>query len=128
MIHISFVILFLPLMAENYKILYLFENQDIICTEIQRLDLPATSDISDIYHWLYFDKGTSSFLKLWFRSMDSSADIEERYFEQGYLKFSETEATFIEKYNSSMHKLSNQSKREANSEIKSLIEAYLKQP
>lgn len=115
-------------MAENYKILYLFENTEVLITEIQRLDLAADADISAVYHWLFLDKRNQNMVKLWFRSMDSSADVEERYFEQGYLKFSQNEATFIEKYNSSQYKLSNNSKRKADTKIMSLIEEYLQQP
>lgn len=115
-------------MSSNYKIRYLFENADTLIMEIQRLDLRDDADISQIYHWLYFDRLTSSMVKLWFRSMDSSAEIEERYFEQGYLKFSSTEATFIEKFNSSQHKLINHSMKSISDETKNLIEDYLKQP
>jgi len=115
-------------MSSNYKIRYLFENADTLIMEIQRLDLRDDADISQIYHWLYFDRLTSSMVKLWFRSMDSSAEIEERYFEQGYLKFSDTEATFIEKYNSSQHRLINHSKQECSEETRELISEYLKQP
>ncbi|RDC55740.1 hypothetical protein DU508_15840 [Pedobacter chinensis] len=115
-------------MLANYKILYRFENAETLIMEVQRLDLPDDADIAQIYHWLYFDKLSLSMVKLWFRSMDSSAEIEERYFEQGYLKFSETEATFIEKYNSSQHKLANDSKLPVNEEINRLIQDYFKQP
>ena len=125
---VAAVILLLPIMLSKYKTLYLFENAETLILEIQRLDLPDHTDISQIYHWLYFDKLTSSMVKLWFRSMDSSAEIEERYFEQGYLKFSSTEATFIEKFNSSQHKLINHSMKSISDETKNLIEDYLKQP
>lgn len=115
-------------MLPTYKTLYLFENAETLIVEIQRLDQPEQADISQIYHWLYFDKLTSSMVKLWFRSMDSSAEIEERYFEQGYLKFSKTEATFIEKFNSSQHRLINHHVKSISNEAKNLIEDYLKQP
>lgn len=114
-------------MTASYKILYLFENTEILITEIQRLDLPKDAKVDEVFHWLYLEKQSSSFVKLWFRSMDSSAEIEERYFEQGYLKFSETEATFIEKYNSSQHKLSNRIKQASVHEVKLHIDEYLKQ-
>ncbi|RZL49498.1 MULTISPECIES: hypothetical protein [Pedobacter] len=96
--------------------------------EVKRTDLPEGTDISQVYHWLYLDKITSSMVKLWFRSMDSSAEIEERYFEQGYLKFSNTEATFIEKYNSSQHRLINCTLQPVSSEKHQLIQDYFKQP
>jgi len=114
-------------MSPSYKILYLFENPEILITEIKRLDLPEDAKADELYHWLFLEKQSSSFVKLWFRSMDSSAEIEERYFEQGYLKFSETEATFIEKYNSSQHKLTNRIKQASEHEVKTRIQEYLKQ-
>ena len=92
-------------MSPKYKILYFFQNSDTTILEIQRLGLPENADAEATYHWLYFDKITGSLIKLWFRSMDSSTEIEERYFEQGYLKFNKTEATYIEKHNSSFRKL-----------------------
>ncbi|KQS32278.1 hypothetical protein [Pedobacter sp. Leaf194] len=114
-------------MNSSYQILYLFENPDILITEIKRLDLPADAKADELYHWLFLEKSSLSFIKLWFRSMDSSSEIEERYFEQGYLKFNETEATYIEKYNSSQHKLINRIKEASNHEVRTYIDAYLKQ-
>lgn len=115
-------------MLSNYKILYLFENAETLIMEVKRTDLPEGTDIAQVYHWLYLDKLTFSMVKLWFRSMDSSAEIEERFFEQGYLKFSNTEATFIEKYNSSQHKLINYTHHPLSKDTHHLIEDYFKQP
>ncbi len=96
--------------------------------EIKLIGVSSENDLSNPQHWLYFDKLSSSLVKLWFRSSDSSAEIEERYFEQGYLKFSSTEATFIEKFNSSQHKLINYTKRAVSPHTHTLITGYLKQP
>ncbi|RZL59179.1 MAG: hypothetical protein EOO93_16040 [Pedobacter sp.] len=113
-------------MSSKYKTLFLFENQELVITEIKRLDLPETASLNDVFHWLYFEKESNSLIKLWFRSMDSSNEIEERFFEQGYLKFNSTEVTYIEKYNSSQHKLKNCSKEAISGDIKTSIEDYLK--
>ncbi|WP_426324757.1 hypothetical protein [Pedobacter sp. R-06] len=113
-------------MSSKYKILYFFQNSDTTILEIQRLGLPDNADAEATYHWLYFDKVTGSLIKLWFRSMDSSTEIEERYFEQGYLKFNKTEATYIEKHNSSQQKLNNMGNRAIGDEISVLLESYLK--
>jgi len=113
-------------MSSKYKILYFFQNADTAILEIQRLGLPDNADAESTYHWLYFDKITGSLIKLWFRSMDSSTEIEERYFEQGYLKFNKTEATYIEKHNSSQQKLNNMGHRAIGDELSALIENYLK--
>ncbi|MGM9478998.1 hypothetical protein ACS5PU_21425 [Pedobacter sp. GSP4] len=113
-------------MSSKYKVLYFFQNSDTVIIEIQRLDLPQNADAEAVYHWLYLDKITGSLIKLWFRSLDSSNEIEERYFEQGYLKFNKTEATYIEKHNSSQQKLTNMSNRTIDAEISDLLENYLK--
>jgi len=113
-------------MSSKYKILYFFQNSDTTILEIQRLGLPDNADAEATYHWLYFDKITGSLIKLWFRSMDSSTEIEERYFEQGYLKFNKTEATYIEKHNSSQQKLNNMGNRAIGDEISVLLENHLK--
>ncbi|KQM77044.1 hypothetical protein ASE74_17415 [Pedobacter sp. Leaf216] len=113
-------------MSSKYKILYFFQNTDTVILEIKRLDLPANADAEATFHWLYFDKITGSLIKLWFRSMDSSNEIEERYFEQGYLKFNKTEATYIEKHNSSQQKLNNMGNRAIGEDISALLENYLK--
>lgn len=115
-------------MSSNFKTLYLFENAEIVILEIQRMDLTATADASELYHWLFLDKLSGSLLKLWFRSMDTSTEVQERYFEQGYLKFNSVEATYIEKYNSAQHKLTNFSQRPISDEIKSIVNDYLKKP
>lgn len=115
-------------MPGEYKVLYLFENPDVMITKIKLNGFPLGGNSWEAYHWLYFDKLSASLVKLWFHSSDPSAAIEERYFEQGYLKFSETEATFIEKFNSSQHKLVNYSRRPLSTDVQELIESYLKLP
>ncbi len=113
-------------MSAKYRVLYFFQNSETIILEIQRLDLPPNADAETTYHWLYFDKMTGSLIKLWFRSLDSSSEIEERYFEQGYLKFNKTEATYIEKHNSSQQKLNNMGNRTIDGPIVEMLENYLK--
>jgi len=115
-------------MPPRFKTLHLFESAKLIIIEIRRNDLPEDAVHTDIYHWLYLDRQSGAFVKLWFRSLDSSGEIEERYFEQGFLKFNNNQATFIEKYNSAQHSLDNRSTREIPAEIEIILEDYLKQP
>jgi len=115
-------------MLSKYQILYFFEGEGLIIMEVKRNDMPDDADLSEIFHWLYLEKQSGSLIKLWFRSMDSSADIEERFFEQGYLKFNIREATFIEKYNSAQHKLLKLDTKKVREDIHFLIEDYIKQP
>lgn len=104
---------------------YFFENNHLSIMEIQRLDLPLENDHHKIYHWLLYDKTSQALVKLWLRSKDSSPEIEERFFEQGYLKFSNRDATYIEKFNVAQHRLFNYSQRAVLPEISNLIENYL---
>lgn len=115
-------------MSTQYQVVYLFENPELIILKIKSPETVPQLNSWDAFHWLYFDKATKSLVKLWFHSSDASAAIEERYFEQGYLKFSRTEATFIEKFNSFQHKLVNYSARPINADVDQLIVGYLKHP
>lgn len=115
-------------MLSKYQILYFFEGEGLIIMEVKRNDMPDGADLAEIFHWLYLEKISGSLVKLWFRSMDSSADIEERFFEQGYLKFNAREATYIEKYNSAQHKLIKYNPEKVSTEVHAVIEDYLKQP
>ncbi len=113
-------------MLPAYKILYLFESPSLFITEIKRLNMPEGAELSEIFHWLYLDRKSGALIKLWFRSLDSSPAIEERFFEQGYLKFNTAEATFIEKYNSAQHSLDNRSNSVPAKELIASLEDYLK--
>lgn len=115
-------------MLSQYQILYFFEGEGLIIIELKRNDMHQGADLAEIFHWLYLEKQSQSLIKLWFRSLDSSADIEERFFEQGYLKFNTREATFIEKYNSAQHKLINYPVNSVREDIHDIIKNYLKQP
>jgi len=115
-------------MSSKFQILYFFENARLMIAEIKRLDLPGNASYTETCHWLYFDKQTGALMKLWFHTMDSSGEIEERYFEQGFLKFNGTQATFIEKYNSAQHTLDRRSTKEASPELISVLESYFKHP
>jgi hypothetical protein len=83
---------------------YFFENDTICILEIRRNDL-IIDDFSKAYQWLVYNKKTSKISPLHMRFADSSAAVEERFFEEGYLKFTLSNATFIEKYNSALHNL-----------------------
>lgn len=116
------------MMPEPYQTLHLFENNKTLIVEVRRLDLPKQSEPSLVNHWLFYDRASASLVKLWLNSTDSSSAIEERYFEQGYLKFNKAEGTYIEKYNSAQHKLNNNTDRVLSMEIKELIAGYFYRP
>lgn len=93
--------------------------------EIKRTDLTEDADISEIFRWLILDKKTEEIQSLTFRSMDSSGDVQERFFEQGYLKFNDQSATYIEKFNSAQHQLDNQTPAILPTQIQDILTAYL---
>ncbi|MFP5081333.1 hypothetical protein [Pedobacter sp. JCM 36344] len=112
-------------MKPAFKTLYYLENGSLSILEIKRTDLSEDADISDVYKWLQVDKFSFQVSLLSFRSMDSSDNVEERFFDQGYLKINKDEGTFIEKFNSGLHNLKNQSNREIPSEVQVAVEAFL---
>lgn len=94
-------------MKPAFNCLYYLENSEHCILEIKRTDLPDDADIAEVFRWLFLDKKTQQIQSLIFRSMDSSGEVQERFFEQGYLKFNDQTATYIEKFNSAQHQLKN---------------------
>lgn len=90
-----------------FDTLYFLDAEDISIFEIKRLDQPLNSTADMIFYWLLFNKKTNEIQRLTFRSLDSSSVLEERFFVEGFLKFSETEGTYIEKYNSKQYLVRN---------------------
>ena len=89
----------------QFECLFFLENSLLYIVEIKRTDLAEEADIAEKLKWLIINKDTLAISELHFNSMDSSGEIEERYFQEGYLKFNATTGTFIEKYNSAQHPL-----------------------
>ena len=112
-------------MKAAFKTLYYLENGTLSIVEIKRTDLGDDADISDIYKWLQVDKFSFRVSPLSFRSMDSSDHVEERFFDEGYLKFNRDEGTFIEKFNSAQHNLKNHAVTELPCALQTAVEAYL---
>lgn len=114
-------------MSPAFTCIYFLENTDTYILEIKRNDLPQDEDISKIYQWMRVSKDFQQASPLTFRSMDSSLEVEERYFEEGFLKFNRNDGTFIEKYNSAQHKLEAKSSHEIPNELTEVINNYLLQ-
>lgn len=112
-------------MSPVFTCLYFLENTDTYILEIKRNDLPQDEDVSKIYQWMRISKDFKQASPLTFRSMDSSLEIEERYFEEGFLKFNRNSGTFIEKYNSAQHNLESKSSNELPQELTNVITNFL---
>jgi len=89
----------------GFECIFFLEHAYLYIIEVRRTGLPENAEISDRFKWLRIEKETMRVSELRFASTDSSGEIEERYFSEGYLKFSGTTGTFIEKYNSAQHPL-----------------------
>ena len=111
-------------MTPTYEILHFFESPALFIAEIKVQGVNNDVDLSLKFHWLYYDRVNGALIKLWFKSMDSSPSVEERYFEQGFLKFTAVSATFIEKFNSSQHTLDNRSDETPNPALLSILDSY----
>jgi hypothetical protein len=112
-------------MKPAFKTLKYLENGTLSILEIKRTDLSEDADLTDIYKWLQVDKNSFEVSTMAFRSMDSSDNVEERFFDQGYLKINSVEGTFIEKFNSRLHNLKNHASKDLPLEVQGAIEAFL---
>ncbi|MEQ7802218.1 hypothetical protein ABDJ41_20650 [Pedobacter sp. ASV1-7] len=113
-------------MKPDFTCLYFLENEKHAVIEIKRYDLDEKADIGDVYLWLILEKTSGNIQKLAFRSMDSSGEVQERYFDQGYLKFNNQNGTYIEKFNSGQHQLENKTGHILSTEITKALTSYLK--
>jgi len=113
-------------MLPAFTCIYFLENTNTYILEIKRNDLPQDEDISKIYQWMRVSKDFLQASPLTFRSMDSSLEVEERYFEEGFLKFNNNSGTFIEKYNSAQHKLEAKSSSEIPKALTEAINNFLR--
>lgn len=111
-----------------FTCLYLLENFYQYVLEIKRNDLEESAPASEKFRWLKIDKESKSVTDLTFRSMDSAGDIEERYFEQGFLKFNSTIGTFIEKFNSAQHPLTRKESCQFSEDLVRIITEHLQEP
>ncbi|MDQ8053238.1 MAG: hypothetical protein REI78_09435 [Pedobacter sp.] len=109
-----------------FETIYFLENFYLYIIEVKINGLPENADASEKFKWLRIDKETLEITGLTFRSMDSGAELEERYFEEGFLKFNQDIGTYIEKYNSAQHPLDNRKDFKVPTLLYNAIEAYLK--
>lgn len=112
-------------MKPAFSCLYYLDNSEHCILEIKRTDLPENADISEVCRWLVLTKQSQQVPQLTFRSMDSSGEVQERFFDQGYLKFNSQNATYIEKFNSAQHQLDNKTGQLLPEELIATINKYL---
>lgn len=108
-----------------FKCVYFLENFYLYILEIKRTDLPDDAQIDEKFKWLRIDKESMEISRLNFTAMDTSGEIEERYFEEGYLKFNQTIGTFIEKYNAAQHPLNRRLAFKMHTALENAIDSFL---
>lgn len=111
----------------TFECLYVLNNSQLYILEIRRSDLSDTAPAAERFRWMKIDRQNNQITNLTFRSMDAAGEIEERYFEQGFLKFNKETGTFIEKFNSAQHTLLRTYGNELSPEMYIAIEDFLKQ-
>ncbi|RZK43185.1 MAG: hypothetical protein EOO90_04265 [Pedobacter sp.] len=92
-------------MSSIFTCIYFLENTDTYILEIKTNNLKPEGGISNVNQWMRVSKDFKQTSPLTCRFKDSSVEVEERYFEEGFLKFNRNNGTFIEKYNSAQHQL-----------------------
>ena len=112
----------------KFECLFFLENFHLQFIEVKRNDVGEDADVSKRFKWLRIDKDTLEIWPLNFVSMDSSGEIEERYFQEGYLKFNNSTGTFIEKYNSAQHPLNRRLDFRISTALENTINEFLQKP
>lgn len=111
-------------MQNNFDCRYLLDNHNICILEVA---LPVFNQVSlqKNYRWLLLNKADQSVKLLSLQSRDDSNEIQERYFNLGYLKFNPKEGIFIETGNKGQHPLKNKDYESIPLEYLKTVENFL---
>jgi hypothetical protein len=104
MLHLQPLIESQAFLRSSVNCKYILENSDHYLVEINRID---EGEIFERQQWLKVSKDLTDVKFLTLTAIDSSREIEERYFNEGYLKFNNRTGIFIEKFNSAQHQYQN---------------------
>ncbi|WP_321330792.1 hypothetical protein [uncultured Bacteroides sp.] len=75
-------------MEKPYEVLFFLENESVAIVEIKRTDLPESATPDMKYHWVRCTKSNHLVDLFTFWKMNATDELQERWFEQGELKFS----------------------------------------
>jgi hypothetical protein len=109
----------------NFECLYFLDTRQLCIIEVKLTNLPANAEKKDQYQWLLINKTGLDVKELQFKSMDSSHEIEERFFDLGYLKFNTQKGVYISKEPSAQHLLENVSCEEVPTGMMEVIARHL---
>lgn len=110
----------LPLTAA-FNCRRILENTDHYLVEVKRT---GNDDFLQSFQWLKISKDLENVSSLNLKTIDSSYQVEERFFEEGYLKFNAKNGIFIEKFNSGQHYYQLINDLELNNDFLKVFEAY----
>jgi hypothetical protein len=89
-----------PYLTASINCKRVLENTDHYLLEVKKIEI---GDLYESYYWLKISKDQYQVSILNLKAIDSSRDVEERFFDEGYLKFNADQGIFIEKFNSGQH-------------------------
>jgi hypothetical protein len=101
---------------------HILENTDHYLVEV-RNDFLFDGIVEANFQWLKIAKDLKEVAPLHLKAQDSSWDIEERFFDEGYLKFGQQTGIFIEKFNSGQHQYQHLEK-DIETKFKAVLHAY----
>lgn len=99
------------------------ETQSVI--EIELTELPVSTAQKYNRQWFLVNKSNLDIKVLQFRSMDSTQDIEERFFDLGYLKFDSQKGVYISKEPTMYYQLKNNSPEKIPQQTMEAVARYL---
>lgn len=93
-------------MQKSFNCLCFLDNYNICIMEISR-PVKTVTGYEKNHEWLLLRKDDMSIKALSLKSRDDSYEVEERYFNLGYLKYNPKQGVFIETANMGQHPLQN---------------------
>lgn len=108
-----------------FECLSFLDTEQMCIIEIKLTNPSACALHAKRNQWLLISKDSQQVRELHFSSMDSSHEIEERFFDLGYLKFDSKKGIYISKEPTAIHPIENTSCEEVPNTIMETIAKYL---
>ena len=89
-----------PPLTAAFNCRRVLENTDHYLVEVKRNN---DRNFLENFQWLKISKDLLQVAPLNLKAADASYDVEDRFFDEGYLKFNAKTGIFIEKFNSGQH-------------------------
>lgn len=112
-------------MTVNFECLCFLDSNQFSIIEIKLRNNSAADSKESSFKWLLISKEMLKIKELHTKSMDASHEIEERFFDLGYLKFNAKRGVFISKEPPVHHPLENAIQTLIPSRVMEAIARYL---